>query len=222
MSALDSAESPTDGRRARTRRALVDAGLRLLAERPIDAIAIDDIVREAAVAKGSFYNHFEDKDALARTIAAEIRLRVETRVGEANRGVDDPARRVVRAVCVYLRHVLDDPQRAGVLLRVHALAAYASAPLNKGILEDVSAGLLSGRFAVPTAEAGVLYIMGVAQLALARAHDEPNPAVTIALGQQLCSLLLRGLGLPPTEADAIAAQAAHEIIQPSREAAQGR
>ena len=209
--------TPVDlsGRRAKTRQALVDAGFRLLATRPIDAIAIDDIVREAGVAKGSFYNHFDDKDALARTIAGHIRVDLEAAVDAANAGVEDPARRVVRAVSVYIRHAISDPQRAGVLLRLYAGAANAAAPLNQGILADISDGLLKGRFTIPTAETGVLFIMGVAQSALARAHGEPNPAVTIMLGQQLCSLLLRGLGLPAAEADIIAAQAAHDVIQPS-------
>lgn len=210
-----------DGRRARTRRALIDGGLRLLAHRPIDAIAIDDIVQEAGVAKGSFYNHFEDKDALSRAIAGEIRNRIETAVGEANTGVEDPARRVARAVCVYIRHAITDRARASVLLRIHAHALHPSAPLNRGILQDVSDGLLAGRFTVPTTEAGVLFIMGVAQLALARAVDEPNPAVTTMLGQQLCAMLLHGLGLPTGEADAIAAQAALSVIQQPLQAAGG-
>ena len=204
------------GRRAKTRQSLVEAGLRLLAARPIDAIAIDDIVREAGVAKGSFYNHFHDKDGLARTIAARIRVELEAAVEAANAGVEDPARRVVRAVSVYIRHAITDPQRAGVLLRLNLDAPNTTSPLNQGILADISDGLLKGRFTIPTAEAGVLFIMGVAQSALARAHGEPNPAVTVMLGQQLCALLLRGLGLPAAQADIIAAQAVHDVIQPPR------
>jgi len=57
---------PANPRAQRTYRALVDAGLELLAERPIDALAIDEIVGRAGVAKGSFFNHFADKPALAR------------------------------------------------------------------------------------------------------------------------------------------------------------
>ena len=207
------------GRRAKTREALVAAGLRLLAAKPIDAISIDEIVQEAGVAKGSFYNHFDDKDGLARTIARRIRVDVEREVDEANRGVEDPARRVVRAVCVYIRHALTDRQRASVLLRLHADASHADAPMNRGVLADVSDGLAKGRFAIPSAEVGVLLIMGVAQMALSRAHAEPAPEVAIRLGQQLCALILRGLGLTPGEADAIAEQATREIVGTARGAA---
>ncbi|MEY4952880.1 MAG: hypothetical protein RL299_1304, partial [Pseudomonadota bacterium] len=42
-------------RAARTRQALIEAGFELLAERPIDAVAIDEVVTRAGVAKGSFF-----------------------------------------------------------------------------------------------------------------------------------------------------------------------
>jgi AcrR family transcriptional regulator len=201
-----------EGRGARTADALVAAGRALMAERPIAAIAVDDIVRAAGVAKGSFYNYFEDKDALARAIAKEVRIGVEAEVSEANARIDDPAHRVARAVCVYINHALSNPQAAGIMLRVYA-GDVTEAALNQGVTHDVSDGLLKGRFAVASVEAGVLFILGVAHLALARAHAEPNPAVAVPLGQQLCSLILRGLGLTPGEADAIAAKAAHQIIR---------
>jgi AcrR family transcriptional regulator len=199
-------------RRARTRQALLDAGSRLLAENPIDAIAIDEIVRAAGVAKGSFFNHFEDKDAFGRAVARQLRVEIEAAVAETNRGIDDPARRVARSVCLYVRHASRHPQRASVLLRASSQLSQAGAPLNQGVLNDVSKGLLDGRFSLPTAEAGVLFILGVAQIALARVAREPSAALAEALGQQLCSLLLRGLGLQPSEAEQLAAQAAHEVI----------
>ncbi len=200
------------GRRARTREALIAAATRLVAERPIDAIAIDDIVRAAGVAKGSFYNHFADKEALAAALARSLRAELETEVRTANVGVEDPAQRVARALCVYLRRAVADPRAAMVLLRLSAQSPAASASLNRGVADDVAAGLVSGRFALPTAEAGVLFVLGVAQSALARALGPGDAAFTLALGQQLCSLLLRGFGLPPAEADAVAAHAAHDLL----------
>ena len=42
----------------------------LLAQRDVGALSVDEIVAAADVAKGSFYNHFQDKDAFAREIGA--------------------------------------------------------------------------------------------------------------------------------------------------------
>lgn len=201
------------GRAQRTREALIRAGRQLFAERPVDAVAIDDIVQAADVAKGSFYNHFTDRDDLVRAVVGEIREALEARVGEVNAGVDDPARRVARAVCVYQRYALDQPQNARVLVRVHSGFASLNSPLNQGGVEDITAGLASGRFTIATTEAGLLFVMGVTQTAMARTSRDPQPALATSLAQQICALILRGLGVPSGEAETIAAQAADEIVR---------
>jgi len=201
------------GRAQRTRDALIRAGRELFSERPVDAVAIDDIVQAADVAKGSFYNHFTDRDDLVRAVVGEIREALEARVGEVNAGVEDPARRVARAVCVYQRYALDEPMNARVLVRVHSGFASLSSPVNQGGIEDITAGLASGRFSIATVEAGLLFVMGVSQTAMARTCRDPQPALAISLAQQVCALILRGLGVPSAEADTIAAQAADEIVR---------
>jgi len=200
-------------RAERTRAALIGAGRRLYSERPVDAVTVDDIVQAASVGKGSFYNHFVDREALVRAISSEIRGQVETAVTRANAGVEDPARRMARAVCTYLRFALDGAESAGVLVRIHSGHTSLTAPLNRGLVEDIEAGLSRGRFAVATVEAGVLYVLGVTQLALVRVVQEPTLAYAVSLSQQMCALILRGLGVANAEADLIAAQASDEIVR---------
>lgn len=200
-------------RAERTRNALIVAGRRLFSERPVDAVSIDDIVQTAEVAKGSFYNYFADREALMRAISKEIRACVERGIDGANAGVDDPARRVARACCTYLRFALDDPERAGVLARVQGGHVSLKAPLNSGLVDDVANGLGSGRFRVATLESGVLYVLGVTQIALIRIVQEPSPTLAVSLAQQMCAMLLSGLRVPSDEADMIAAQASEEIVR---------
>ena len=214
---------PANPRAARTKAALMAAGRRLLSQRPIDAVTVDDIVQAAEVGKGSFYNHFADREALARAIATQIRASIEGAVARANAGVDDPARRMARAVCTYLRYALDEPEQAGALVHIHTGHTSLTAPLNRGLVEDLEAGLASGWFGIATVESGVLYVAGVTQLALVRIVQEPNPAFAISLSQQMCALVLRGLGLAGPEADQIAAQASDAIVRrnPGGSAASG-
>lgn len=200
-------------RAERTRAAIIGAGRRLYSERPVDAVTVDDIVQAASVGKGSFYNHFADREGLVRAISSEIRSLVEGAVTRANTGVEDPARRMARAVCTYLRFALDGAESAAVLVRIHSGHTSLTAPLNRGLVEDVEAGLARGRFAVATVEAGVLYVLGVTQLALVRVVQEPTLAYAVSLSQQMCALILRGLGVAGPEADLIAAQASDEIVR---------
>jgi hypothetical protein len=62
-------------------------------------------------------------------------------------------------------------------------------------------------------EGAMLYVLGIAQLALVRVTEDAGESFTISLAQQMCALLLRGLGLPGQEADLIAAQASDEIVR---------
>src|SRR5579859_1853945 len=51
--------SRLDRRKARTRQALIDAAVRLIAEGRGDRASIQEITEEADIGFGSFYNHFE-------------------------------------------------------------------------------------------------------------------------------------------------------------------
>ena len=199
----------------RTRNALLAAGRRLFAERAIDAVAIDDIVAAAGVAQGTFYNHFDDKDALLTAIVTEIRSTVEERIATINAGIEDPAVRLTRAICVYVASVVESPAEGAILLHNDPRRS-ASEALNDGLRHDLAAGLRSGRLALPTVQAGLLFVMGVAHILLystVRHHDDWSPLVQT---QQLCAMTLRSFGLAPPEAELIAAQAADAIIRPQR------
>jgi len=200
-------------RAERTRGALIAAGRRLFCDRPIDAVTVDTIVQMAGVAKGSFYNHFADRETLVRAISAEIRAGVELAIDRANTDIKDPARRVARACCIYLRFALDEPERAGFLVRIHSGHTSLEAPLNRGLVDDISQGLATGRFRVATLQAGVLYVLGVNQIALAQIVQEPSATVAVGLAQQLCAMMLSGLRVPDMDADLIAAQASDEIVR---------
>lgn len=201
------------GRAALTRQALLDAGRKLFSERAVDAVTIDDIVLAAKVAKGSFYNHFADRTALVRAVTADIRSGLERAVAKANQGISDPAHRTVRGLCVYLAFAAQQPERAGALMRIQGGHTAMDAPLNQGLVKDIAAGQASGRFVLPSVEAGVLLVMGSGQIALARLQESPPGMDVALLAEQLCTLLLRSFGLDPVDAQAIAAQAATDLIR---------
>jgi len=61
-------------RRLQTRAALIDAGHAVMAEKGLEGATINEITEAADVGFGSFYNHFESKEAL---FAAIIEAKVE-------------------------------------------------------------------------------------------------------------------------------------------------
>ncbi len=54
--------------RPNTREQIVQAGLKCLVERGFNGVGVQDITTTAGVPKGSFYNHFESKEALGAEI----------------------------------------------------------------------------------------------------------------------------------------------------------
>ncbi|ALC13209.1 TetR/AcrR family transcriptional regulator, acrAB operon repressor [Sphingopyxis sp. 113P3] len=210
-----SAEEPKirGGRRDRTRQALIDAGQHLIAKSSISAVSIDEIVAEAKVAKGTFYNHFADKDELFNAIVDSVREQVHSRIIEETADLPDPARKVARAFCVGLRYQLDHREQILFLMHSRFSIRPIHDPMDTGIVSYVSEGIASGRFQIPTTEAGVLLVHGLSGAAYAHSLDEPDPFATIARAQQLTAIILRGLGLSFEEADVIAAQEADTILR---------
>ena len=206
--------SRPDRRRERTRAALLDAGEALFAAKGRDGVTIDEITAAADVAKGSFYNHFTDRDALAREVYRLVRETVEGQVEAANAGVADPAARMARAGCVYIAFAMAAPRRAGALNRLFAGEAMVDSPLNRGLRADLEAGFSAGRFRDISPGAAVLLIFGVAQAGMGRALDPTLPPLDAATVGDLYGGLLRGLGAPPDEAGCIAADAACDLIEP--------
>lgn len=200
-----------DRRRVRTRSALLRAGAALFADRSVDGVSIDEIVAAAEVAKGSFYNHFPDKETLAREIAEEVRHGVEALAAEVNEGVADPAERVARALCGFVRQAAEEPTGVRVMLRLFDAAATPDAPMNRGVRADIKAGLAEGRFDGVALETGVLMAVGLVQIAVARALGQPG-AKAAALARDLAFGLLRGLGLEAAEAESIAARSAADAF----------
>ena len=60
---------------------LIDAGLSLFLRRGIEAVTIDEVAREAGMAKGNFYRYFRDKadlvEAVIEPVARTTRLAVQ-------------------------------------------------------------------------------------------------------------------------------------------------
>ena len=178
-------------RAARTRTALISAGFDLLAIKPIDAIAIDEVVAAANVAKGSFFNHFTNKQAFADAIATEVRLEVEQQVTLANTHVDDPVERIARGMCVGAEFALHHPKRTTVLFRSHANSTARAHPLNKGLVADVEAACALGLLRQEAKETGVLYWLGLCQILMTNLIERQLPQA--AYEQRLNDMLALGL-----------------------------
>lgn len=185
-------------RMQRTRAALLAAGSELLVDRPIDAIAIDEVVSRAGVAKGSFFNHFADKQAFGAAVAAEVRTELEARVAAANAGVEDPVARIAGGMCVAAQFALKHPRRTRILLRSQDPPTSRSYPLNRGLREDIDAALALNLLRPEARNAGLLYWLGLCQVLMANlVETRPSGDQATLLLREMMMLGLCGLGASP-------------------------
>ena len=80
-----------DRRKARTRQALIDAAVRLIAEGRGERASIQEITEAADVGFGSFYNHFPSKEQLFQDASEEVMERRGQMIDRACEGISDPA-----------------------------------------------------------------------------------------------------------------------------------
>lgn len=211
---MEKALSAREAHSLKIRGSLLEACGDLLVEQPIDAITINEIVQRAGVAKGSFYNHFPDKESLAITVANAILAEVEISVSKCNENVTDPAYRVVRGMCTHMQLAVSDPRRATIMSRGHDWVMSTINPLFRNVEEDINKGIASGRFAARCEEVGILQIIGTGYFSMIKIIDEKlNAEQAIDLSTKAFSLTLCGFGLPEEEAVRIVSDSARDIIK---------
>ena len=196
--------SRLDRRKARTRQALIDAAVRLIAEGRGDRASIQEITEEADIGFGSFYNHFDSKEQLFATASEEVLERWGQLIDRASAGITDPAERFAVGTRITGRLGWTHPDIAGFLTGAGLDALDIPVGLAPRALRDIQAGQSAGRFTIPDAEIALSAVAG-GLLGLLRICQRHPERITEAVVDQLAEAELRMLGVPADEAAGLAA-----------------
>src|SRR6202008_4185355 len=104
-----------DRRMPRTRQALIDAAVRLIAEGRGDRASIQEITEEADIGFGSFYNHFDSKEQLFQTASEDVLERWGQMIDRGSARTTDPAELFALGMRVSGRLGWTRPDTAGFL-----------------------------------------------------------------------------------------------------------
>jgi AcrR family transcriptional regulator len=204
MTQPPSRPSRLDRRKAQTRRALIDAAIRLIGDGRGDRATIQEITDEADIGFGSFYNHFESKEALFQTAFAEVLERWGQLIDNACAGISDPAEVLAASVRVTGRLCWAEPDIARFLVGAGMDLLDADFGLAPRARRDIQAGLRAGRCRVPSAEVALSVLagslLGLIRLRLRDPNSVPDNAV-----DWLAEVTLRMLGVADSEAARIVA-----------------
>lgn len=208
MSTQPQAPAPAraDRRRARTRRALVDAARRLLVARGTTDVTIQEITDEADVGLGSFYNHFTTKAELFETAVDEVLEEYGRALDATSAEMDDAAEVYALGVRMTARLATSQPAVATVLVQAGSAYLASDRGLAPRARRDLQRGIASGRFTVTDTELALTVTAGSVLTYLEVALRDPRRAGDHT-ADTLAEMLLRGLGMPGRTAADIAHQA---------------
>lgn len=215
-------------RRRETRARLLDAALKLMADRGMDGVAINEITEAADVGFGSFYNHFDSKEAIHRALTDLVFEEFANALDRALAGVTDPAEIIAASVRHTLYRGRRDRTWALFLLRESLSSRMLTRGLGARLLRDIEQGIGTGRFKV---EDALMAFMGLAGSVLAalsievqygEAADSPLPpelrrAVSLPSAEfpeRAATTMLRFLGMPMAEARRVARKPLAELETP--------
>ncbi|MFM0045650.1 TetR/AcrR family transcriptional regulator [Paraburkholderia sediminicola] len=195
---------PLPKKRERTRSALVEVAVRVIAERGFDAPTIDDFIAAANIARGTFYNYFKTRDELINAAAAHVADMVDAEILPLFTGIDDPAHRIAMAVRTFIELSIRNPEWGWLLVRTIPLRGGAvSDEMNRGVVYDLECGQASGRFRLPSIPAALALSLGTITMAIRTVVAEPTPE---DFPETIAAMILRGLGMSVAEAKRVAAK----------------
>ena len=135
-----SAAARREERKAQNRAKLLAAARKVFAEKGLGAATARDIVRETDLASGTFYNYFEDKEHVFRTLLQEISDKARARVIEQRR---EPGRtleqRVEGAYLTYFQLAVEEREMFEVFRRNAGVIAMSP---EEGMLEAAMGELM--------------------------------------------------------------------------------
>ena len=190
-------------KRARTRAALVAAAKSLFALRSIESVTVDEIIVAAGLAKGTFYTHFEDLDALTAAVADELVAAVDELMQPARLAITDPFDRIAFGCNAFIEKALEDPAWAHVVTRMARFYPAIGEGTRSRLLEDLRRGLNDVAGPAPSLELAQEIVVGLMLQALSAfaekrvsRHDrEPTIAALLralgADGRRIRSTLAR-------------------------------
>lgn len=216
-------EQRGERRKRKTRQKLMDAAFQLMAERGMDAVAINDITESADVGFGTFYNHFESKEAIYVAVMDALFEDFADALERIVRDVEDPA----EVVSICIRHGILRARREPLWGQFLVREGLSERALTRGLgvrlLRDIQIGIVKGRFTVPDPFMTFITVgsafLGAISAEIENARDQTDLLKQIGFStenfpERAATVMLFNLGLPMEQAQHIA-QLPLPVVDPS-------
>jgi AcrR family transcriptional regulator len=182
---------------------LIEAAYRVFARKEAEAVTIDEIIAEAAVARGTFYNYFQTREEVLTAVAAALSDRMNHGIWAQSEAITDPAVRMAIAMRQFLHQARRDSTWGWMIVRTGLVAAPLSDTIKTGVTTDLMAGIRLGRFQVECEQVAIDMVLGTGLMAMRTILNGQSEA---DYPEQVVWLILKSLGVESGEAEAISFQ----------------
>jgi AcrR family transcriptional regulator len=184
-------------RRARTQTKLLNAAARVLAAQGEKRVTIDDFIRAAGVARGTFYNYYKTRDEILDDLWAKIGRNPFLEIQQICAEIADPAERLIAETRLVLARSENQPAWGWI---VYAMSSDDEA-VNDDLLlyprPDLEIGRRGKRFRFDNLHSANDLVVGTVRTALKATLLGRNPP---GYCENICFMLLRALGIDDDEA----------------------
>lgn len=201
-------------KRGKTREKLIIAGRDLIYNKGIDYISIQDITDAAGLATGSFYNYFDNKNAIIQAIIKDFHDLFSECLKEPREKLNDPAMRVSITLKYYFTQAQDNEAWRSFMINAGLSDTHILTQNPKECRDDIGVGKKGGRFRSENVSITQSLITGMATYVTL--EIQRGNLARSAINETIRHIL-RMLGLPDIAAKAFAEAPLPDICVPIRE-----
>lgn len=216
--ALGKTQAPDDyrtivgrDRRKKTEAKILEAALRVFAEKGPDAPVIDDFIKAAGIARGTFYNYYSNTSQLLEATSNWLTDDLIESIEGELRTIKDPALRHGVGMRLWMRKAVMDPAWCRFVARIWFPGGYAQ----EAPLRDIEMGIKSGKFSCPSALCGWDITLGAIRQAMIRLLKDPKLRKG-KYSDQIVATILLGMGATKEVCDEAIAYQLPAMRRPTR------
>lgn len=190
-------QTTTEGKRQRTRSALLDSAISVIASKGFEATKITDVTNHAGVANGTFYLHFKDKDALIRSIANGLAQEITRQIDERLVFVEAADARVTLGTYRIMTLADREHEWIDVLFASTEFIPEAKLNLVRFLKADLERGAGQGLFSVEVDSLLINQIIALVRTGILAKDDQIDPEIARV---KTCESILQLLGYSQAKA----------------------
>ena len=162
-------------KKARTRKQLIEAAMRIYARQGAAELALNQLAEEAGLSNGTVYNYFRSKEEVLDAVGISLAEELSVEVTALSRDLTSGAERIAVGVRSFMLHAIQDPQWANALVSVVHYAEGMRSLLAANVRSDLQLGAKQGDLHYENEELAMLMVVSITTGAMQALSEAEMP-----------------------------------------------